>query len=121
MVVSRARVLGACGVAVWSVVACASPPPQPRSADLIMPEWVSGNEPANTKSKTTKRLVQKPGVLYGDPVRPLEPTEDEKEAAKAAREERERKADRSTLLPSSANSRFFGGTGCIDTPTRKCH
>jgi hypothetical protein len=107
MVVSRARVLSACWVAVWSAVACASPPPQPRSADLIMPEWVSGNDPAATKSKKTKRLVQKPGVLYGDP-------------AKAAKEDRDEKADKSTFLPWSANSKFFGGTGCIDTPTKKC-
>jgi len=104
---------------VWSL-ACASPPPEPRSADLIMPEWVSGNGPAAAKSKTTKRLLQKPGVLYGDPVRPLELTEDEKAAAQAAKEEREKKADKSTLLPRSSNSRFFGGSECIDTPTKKC-
>jgi hypothetical protein len=106
MVVSRARVLGSCCVAVWSAVACASPPPQPRSADLIVPEWISDSEPpAPAKSKETTRLVQKPGLIYGDPAKERVPAE--------------RKA-KSPFLPNSANSRFYGGLDCIDSPGHKC-
>ena len=85
-----------------------------------MPEWVSGNEPTASKSKTTKKLVQERGLIYGDPVRPLELTEEEKEAARLAKKERQRKAGRSTLLPRSANSPIFGGAGCIETETHSC-
>jgi hypothetical protein len=106
MVVSRARVLGSCCVAVWLAVACASPPPQPRSADLVMPEWVSGNEPpASAKSKETTRFVQKPGLIYGDPAKGRGPAERKK---------------KSPFLPDSANSRFYGGSGCIESPGHKC-
>lgn len=109
MVVSRAGVQGACGVALWTALmalGCASQPPQPRSADLIMPEWVSGNEPPPpSKSKETTRLVQKPGLIYGDPAQQRAPA---------------RRA-KSPFLPKSANSQFFGGSGCIETATNKCH
>jgi hypothetical protein len=71
-----------------------------------MPEWVSGEEPASTKTKETTRLVQKPGLIYGDPA---------KERAPARR-----RAAKSPFLPNSANSRFFGGKECIESPGHKC-
>ena len=106
MVVSRVRVTSVCCVAVWTLVmGCASPPPQPRSADLIMPDWVSGNEPPSAaKSKETTRLVQKEGLIYGDPGK--------QRAAK--------RDPKSPFLPNSANSRFFGGSGCIPSPGHPC-
>jgi hypothetical protein len=85
-------------------VACASPPPEPRSADLIMPAWVSGNEPTASKSKQTKRLEQKPGLLYGDPGKGRAPSR--------------QRAAKSPFLPKASNSPFFGGCGA--KPGEKC-
>ena len=86
-------------------MACASPPPQPRSADLIMPDWVSGNEPPRpAKPKESTRFVQKEGLIYGDPT---------KERAPARR-----KAAKSPFLPKASNSPFFGGCGA--KPGEKC-
>ena len=97
-------------MAVWAAamtLGCASPPPQPRSADLIMPEWVSGNPPpAPARSKATTRFEQKPGLVYGDPA---------KERAGARK-----KAAKSPFLSKSSDSRFYGGSGCLEGPGRKC-
>jgi hypothetical protein len=71
-----------------------------------MPDWVSGNEPAPTKTKETTRLVQKPGLLYGDSAKQQAPAK--------------RKAAKSPFLPDSSNSRFFGGKDCIESPGHKC-
>jgi hypothetical protein len=105
MVVSWARVLGACCVALGATAGCASSaPPPPHSADLIMPEWIT-QPPTQSKSKTATRLVQKPGVLYGDSTQAAGPTDQE---------------EKSPFMGSSTNSRFYGGSGCIDKPGHKC-
>jgi hypothetical protein len=73
---------------------------------MIVPEWISGSEPpAPAKSKETTRFAQKPGLIYGDPAKEREPAEPKTKAP---------------FLPDSANSRFFGGSGCIDSPGHKC-
>jgi hypothetical protein len=96
-------------VAVWAAavtLGCASSPPQARSADLIMPEWVSGNPPpAPARSKATTRFEQKPGLIYGDPRKGRAPRQ---------------RATKSPFTPNSSNSRFYGGSGCIETPGHKC-
>jgi hypothetical protein len=89
MVVGMRVVLGVC-LAV-SAVACAgsAPPPPPRDQHIVRPVW---EDPVQqSRSSETTRLVQKPGLVYGDP-----------------KQKRDKKASSANKFPDAADGPFYG-------------
>jgi hypothetical protein len=101
MAVARNTVVGAALLGLWG---CAGSAPEPSSQDVVFPAWVDDGP---RKERPETRVVEEQGLTSHAG---RETTQREREAR--AERSRERDAPQpSTLLPKSADSKFFGGCG----------
>jgi hypothetical protein len=95
MAVSMTLALGGCG----------SAQPAPRSDDVVVPAWVDA--PARPERPQALRIEEHEGTSHAGRETSA------KELERRAQRRRADEAQGSTLLPKSANSKFFGGCGAM--------
>lgn len=106
VVVVRARGAGWLGLGLLLVCfGCGSEPAAASADDVVFPDWTDPD--AARRPLATRKLQESANSSHAG----IEADPNDKEHE--ARRERQRKASESTLLPDSADSKFFGGCGAM--------
>jgi hypothetical protein len=105
VVVFRARSAGWLGLGLFLVcVGCGSEPAAASADDVVFPDWT---EPDARPTIETRKLQESANSSHaGIEANP-------NDAEHKERRRRQREANKSTLLPKSSDSKFFGGCGAM--------